>query len=256
MRQVMPYLLQPDCEQHARRDLRQHIQPTADRRPLTPNCTIEAKRPRGFSDVVRTQATHNGAHGARAVRGLHNYSDTNTGFDRQAGTLSYTYIDGHLRYYSTHAVPPTGGRTADYHTHLLGGIDMAASVEQYVDGVRAVRNDRDFCGQIRRDLINAANGQQPCASASLSGLQRSYSTPVSPSASQEPRSSRPSAAIASYTSTTGHASQATAISAQATATFTPMSQYSGYAQSPAADGGASQRTPAASSFATPASQAS
>lgn len=88
-----------------------------------------------------------------------NYGSETADFDRQARTLAYTVLDGNLRYYSAHAAPPSGDRTADYHVRQLGAVYMTGSACQYVQGLTVLRNGREFADGQRSAVIRAANAK-------------------------------------------------------------------------------------------------
>lgn len=144
-----------DARAHA--NLKHHIQPTILGNAVFPNYTLEAKGSGGKAGHVRTQAVYKGAASARAMHSGLNYGKTVPHFDGNAYSLAYTYLDGTVRCFSTHAETPTGNRLADYHTRQLAGFDMTGSSAQYVNGVTLLRNGRDWANRERSAVIASVN---------------------------------------------------------------------------------------------------
>ena len=130
-----------------------YIQPTASAAHLLPNLTLESKGPHGQPGHVRTQAAYNGAVCARAMHAALNYRQETESFDRHAHTLAYTYLDGHLRCYSTHTELDGNNGKVRYHLALIRGFDMLDTAEEYKSGIAALRNGRDWAARERSAVL-------------------------------------------------------------------------------------------------------
>ncbi|RMD41770.1 hypothetical protein DV735_g3372, partial [Chaetothyriales sp. CBS 134920] len=153
---------QPESiERCVRRDLGQYIVPcTNTARPAVPNFILEAKGDGGRADILKRQACHHGALGARAVHQLDNYQAAEPQYNHHAKSFSSTYHHGTstLALYSHHITQPkVPGGQPEYHMTKLDGFDMTGNPRSFREGATALRNLRDLSQTYRNSAINHAN---------------------------------------------------------------------------------------------------
>lgn len=150
-----------DIDRRVRRDLTREIVPCNNTaRPAVPNFFLEAKGDGGRADVLKRQACHDGAIGARAIHSLENYRASEPQYDGHAKSFSSTYHHGTstLALYGHHMTRPLvpGGRP-EYHMTKLKGFDMTSDRETFQRGAGAFRNLRDLSRTHRDSAIDHAN---------------------------------------------------------------------------------------------------
>lgn len=171
-------------DRRVRHDLGKHIVPcNRTSLPAAPNFFVEAKSDDGRAAVLKVQACHDGAIGARAMHSLQNYGSTECRYDGNAYSYSSIYHNGTLRMYSHHPAPPkTHGRKPQYYMAQIRGFDITDNIDSFREGAAAFRNLRDLAKAHRDDLIHRANQlarQAPARSASTTVSDRRTSLSVS-----------------------------------------------------------------------------
>ncbi|MCJ1423861.1 hypothetical protein MMC29_001746 [Sticta canariensis] len=135
-------------DRRIRAELAPYIVPsTQQQAPALPNFFTEVKGPEGSGAVAKRQACYNGAVGARGVHELRSFraGDSDTLYDNIAYTLTSTYHNGNLKFYTTHPTPSTDPEvSSEYHMTHFGGWDLTGSPEQFRQGAGAFRNARDW----------------------------------------------------------------------------------------------------------------
>ena len=142
-----------------RKNLSKHIIPShhADR-PIVPNFFLEAKGPDGSNAVVRRQACHNGAIGARAMQSLHSYEQEPPVYDNNIYTISSTYHAGILKIYGHSVAQPNGpGTRPEYHMHQLKACAMTDDKETFLKGATVFKNAMELTREYRNAAIARAN---------------------------------------------------------------------------------------------------
>ncbi|KAL1983740.1 hypothetical protein VTN96DRAFT_9912 [Rasamsonia emersonii] len=128
---------------------------------ILPNFTASATRATESAAILRRQALHAGALGARAMHSLQSYGEGPDArrHDRNAYAITATYQDGTLRLYAVHAAPSTcpEERASDYHMNELGAWPVARSRQAFRQGVGAFRNLREWALEKRDEFVEAAN---------------------------------------------------------------------------------------------------
>ncbi|KAI0398937.1 hypothetical protein F4802DRAFT_611271 [Xylaria palmicola] len=172
-----------------RNDLNKTIIPTkhAINAPIMPNFFLEAKAPRGGTDVARRQAGYDGAYGARAMHSLQNYGNDELVYDNNTYAFSSTYHDGALKLYAHHPTAPTtpGGHPAYYMTQL-NGYQLTGNSKTFREGVAALRNARDLAKEYRDSFIKAANARArrtntPTSQGEIDGIEADHDSDASSS---------------------------------------------------------------------------
>jgi hypothetical protein len=125
--------------------------------PVAPNFFLEAKAPSGSADVLKRQACHDGAVGARAMHELQSYAAGKPVYDNNAYTLTATYHSGTLRIYATHATPSGPGGSIEYHMTEIDGWYTTGNPNTYRQGAAALRHARELAKEWRDQFISAAN---------------------------------------------------------------------------------------------------
>ncbi|UNI16672.1 hypothetical protein JDV02_003088 [Purpureocillium takamizusanense] len=128
--------------------------------PVVPNFFLEAKGPDGNAAVAQRQACYNGAYGAKAVRRLQNYGQTEPVYDSSAYTISSTYHagTGTLQLYSHHITAPSAAEERpEYHMTQLKAYALTSDRETFVAGATAFRNARELAKRYRDTFIQTAN---------------------------------------------------------------------------------------------------
>ncbi|ETN42302.1 uncharacterized protein HMPREF1541_04243 [Cyphellophora europaea CBS 101466] len=153
--------LPQDIDHRVRRDLTKHIVPCNNTAwPAAPNFFLEAKGDSGRADVLKRQACHDGAVGARAIHSLENYRAPEPQYDGHAKSFSSTYHHGTstLTLYGHHTTQPKvpGGRP-EYHMTQVGGYFMTHDREAFQKAAGAFRNLRDLSRTHRDSAIEHAN---------------------------------------------------------------------------------------------------
>ncbi|PGH23924.1 hypothetical protein AJ80_01986 [Polytolypa hystricis UAMH7299] len=146
-------------EHQVRSDLSGYIIPSTQHdAPILPNFFVEGKGPNGSSAVSARQALYDGTLGARAMLRLQCYGKERI-YDGNAYTITATYHPmGLLVLYTTHPTESTShGRDTDFHRAQLGAWALRGSLEQFREGVSALRNARDWAKEQRDKFIAAAN---------------------------------------------------------------------------------------------------
>ncbi|KAK2743055.1 hypothetical protein FQN57_005011 [Myotisia sp. PD_48] len=134
------------------------IPSTRDSHPILPNFLLEVKGPDGTSAVVSRQSLYNGALGARAMHELQTYSNAERIYDTKAYTITATYLAGMLKLYSHHIIPSAKpGWESETVMTLINAYALVGSRENFVQGVSAYRNLRDWAKEQRDQFIEDAN---------------------------------------------------------------------------------------------------
>lgn len=148
-------------DQSVRAALEKHIVPTTTTtRPAAPNFFLEAKGAQGRVDVVKRQAVHIGAVGARAMHSLQNYGVEEPIYDNSAYSYSCTYhaAIGVLNIFVTHPTQATvHGVGSEYHMTQLSAHFLTWDREKFLEGAAAYRNIRDLAKTHRDGFIKQAN---------------------------------------------------------------------------------------------------
>ncbi|KAI1325092.1 hypothetical protein F5Y16DRAFT_423311 [Xylariaceae sp. FL0255] len=128
-----------------------------ERTPILPNFFLAMKGPRGRFDVIDLQANYDGVLGARAMQSLQSYRSTPV-FDKNAYTLTSTFLSGILTIYAIHPQPATrpDGRCI-YIMTLVDVQILYLNAEGFRAGVSAYRNARDWAVRRRNEAITQAN---------------------------------------------------------------------------------------------------
>ena len=137
--------------------------------PCLPNFFMEAKGPKGSSEVCKRQALYDGVLSARGVHELRSYIDPETSYDDNAYTIASTYHGGSgaLKLYTTHCTRSTdSNRDYEFHMTQLRGWDMTDNLDTFRQGAGALRNAREWAKEKREEFIAAANGKLPDAERS------------------------------------------------------------------------------------------
>ncbi|KAK2593518.1 hypothetical protein QQS21_008784 [Conoideocrella luteorostrata] len=146
-------------DRSVRRELEAYIVPSLQHDlPIAPNIFLGMKGSDGSAAVAKRQITYGMAIGERAQRSLRSYKAPGPIFDNKTSTIGYTYLDGTLKMYATHAIAPStpGGETG----YVMTQIDtwgMTGSRDAYCRGAAAYRNGRDWTKQKRDEAIDRAN---------------------------------------------------------------------------------------------------
>ncbi len=105
-----------DLDKSVQEELGPFIVPTKhESDPVVPNFFLEVKALSGSPGVAMLQALQNGAHGARAMHSLQSYSKGKPVYDGNAYTITMTYVDGHLKMYTTYPTQGKDGISPEYH---------------------------------------------------------------------------------------------------------------------------------------------
>ncbi len=113
---------------------------------------MEAKGPKGSSDVSKRQASQNGVVGARGIHEVRSYVGQETLFNNNAYTITSTYHGGTgaLKLYTTHPTPSTNpNRDYEFRMTQLNGWDMTGNPDTFRQGAGALRNARDWAKEKR-----------------------------------------------------------------------------------------------------------
>ncbi|KAK5993306.1 hypothetical protein PT974_06735 [Cladobotryum mycophilum] len=150
-------------------DLGEFIIPTGySVNPIAPNFFLEVKGRGGDWIVGVRQACYDGAHGARAMQVLQSYAESKVIYDGNAYAYSCVYMEGKLNLYAHHITASEAeGDLQGYHMTELKTILMTTDYEDFVKGVSAFRNLRNFAKKQRDALIEKAN---EAAKANLCGV--------------------------------------------------------------------------------------
>jgi hypothetical protein len=127
--------------------------------PIVPNFFLAAKGPDGSAAVAKRQASHDGALGARGIRSLQVYGETEPGSDNNAYTVSSIYHDGTLKMFTNHPSNiATSGRPEYYMTQIKGW-SLTGDLDTFRQGATWYRNGRDWAKEQRDDAIRMANAR-------------------------------------------------------------------------------------------------
>lgn len=154
-----------EINKDVRAELDNFIMPSTTRNaPLLPNFFVETKGPWtwGPGAVGKRQACYDGALGARAMHEMQAYAAGKRVLDDKAYTITSTFHGGSgggtLILYSIHPTASTApDRTIDYRLTQLDGWQLTGGMEQFRQGVGAIRNARDWAKEQRTTVIAAAN---------------------------------------------------------------------------------------------------
>jgi hypothetical protein len=176
----------PNQKKNRRRRIRRSfIVPTKHHTaPVAPNFFLEAKAPNGGAGVLKLQACHDGAVGARAMHKLQCYAAGKPVYDNNAYTLTATYHSGTLKIYATHVTPSGPGGSPEYHMTEIDGWYTTGNPDTCRQGAAALRHARELAKEWRDQFISAANkrarsinGEQSTPdSSNYSGLSRTTET--------------------------------------------------------------------------------
>jgi hypothetical protein len=126
--------------------------------PIVPNFFLETKGPDGSAAVVRRQACHDGAIGARAVHSLQTYGQDVPAYDNSISAVSGTYHDGTLKMYAHSVAQPNGpGTRPEYYMHQLDSYSMTGKKKRFLEGATAFKNAIDLTVEHRNAAITRAN---------------------------------------------------------------------------------------------------
>lgn len=146
---------------HVRGELGSVILPsTTHNAPALPNFFIEAKGPDGIAGVAKRQACYDGALGARGMACVQKFGGGPIS-DSNAVTITSTFNDGNLKLYAVHL---TGSRSPEgpkYHMTQLRSFAMTDQLDSFLQGVRYLRNARDWAMEQRDKAVRAANLRVP-----------------------------------------------------------------------------------------------
>lgn len=142
--------------QSLRNDIGPYIMSTLGTDPALVNSFEEYKGPDGKESNLLNQVIHNGAAGARAIQKTRSYR-RDCPPDGNARTFVTTYQAGTVRFYTSHALPPTSSSPGTtYHTFLAGGEHTLGSAENLRRGITAYRNLQDLAGEERELAMQQA----------------------------------------------------------------------------------------------------
>ncbi|KAF7544205.1 hypothetical protein G7046_g9835 [Stylonectria norvegica] len=127
--------------------------------PVLPNFFLEAKAPKGGSDVALRQACIDGACGARAMHQLQNYGATEIIYDGNAYTYSFTYHYGTLRLYTHHIRAPAMTEEPEYYMTQIATWGMTDNIDACRHGLAAFRETRELAQRQRDSFIQTANAR-------------------------------------------------------------------------------------------------
>lgn len=146
-----------DLHKEIRKELDKTVIPTKHpRAPIAPNFFLEAKAPKGGTDVAKRQVTHDFAIGARGMHALQNYREDEAFYDGNSYTYGSTYHagTGTLQLYACHMTgPATTAGGPEYHVTQLKAYAVTSDRETYVNGAGALRNLRDLAKEHRGNFI-------------------------------------------------------------------------------------------------------
>ena len=130
--------------------------------PLAPNFFLAVKGPYGTDAVVGRQACYAGALGARGIQSLQSCGQSEPVYDKNAYTITCTYLAGTLKLYTSHLDQPAshGGRP-EYYMNQLSGYALTSDPGTFRLGATAFRNARDWAKEKRDECIEAANRLGP-----------------------------------------------------------------------------------------------
>ncbi|KAI0977544.1 hypothetical protein F4678DRAFT_18190 [Xylaria arbuscula] len=145
--------------QQVRMELNGHIVPSSQHDlPIVPNFFLAVKGPDGSLAVAERQACYDGALGARGIRSLQTYGDTEPVPDNRAYTITSTYHGGQLKMYTSHPLPPaSSGTSGGYVTTQIKAFALTSDADAFRTGAGAYRNARDWAKQMRDQTIEKAN---------------------------------------------------------------------------------------------------
>ncbi|SPO07191.1 uncharacterized protein DNG_09885 [Cephalotrichum gorgonifer] len=134
--------------------------------PVLPNFFLQLAHTWQSRAIVRRQACHFGAYGARAMHNLQNHHRQDGTkplvHDRKAYTFSFTLNGGELIMYAHHILPPmTDGGEPEHQMTRVKTFDVNKSHNRLREGVLAFRNARELAKIYRDDFIAAANSALP-----------------------------------------------------------------------------------------------
>lgn len=168
-----------DVDLEVRRKLNQLIVPTrVDCKIVCPNFFMEVKKPDGGVAVLKRQAMHGGAVGARAMHSLQNYGLKPSIYDDKAYTISVTFQDGRLLFFAHHVTSGVKTDFPEYFMTLIDDFEMSIR-RKFPKGVIAFRNARDWAKITRDQLIEEANNR-----ASSGSIMERPILPTSPENSE------------------------------------------------------------------------
>jgi hypothetical protein len=145
---------------------------------VAPNFFLAAKAPSGGADVLKRQACHDGAVGARAMHKLQCYAAGKPVYDNNAYTLTATYHNGILRMYTTYVTPSGPGGSLEYHMTQIDIWVVTGNPDACRQGAAALRNARELAKEWHDHFISAANERARSANVEQSTLGSSnYSRP-------------------------------------------------------------------------------
>lgn len=126
--------------------------------PAAPNFFIGVKGPDGTAAVAMRQIMYDMALGERGQTALLDYHELNPIYDNKAHTIGCTLIDGHLKMYATHRVPPSKPEAhAEYVMTLIDSWTMFGTLGKFREAATAYRNARDWAKRQRNEAIKKAN---------------------------------------------------------------------------------------------------
>ncbi|KAK5260842.1 hypothetical protein LTR40_003359 [Exophiala xenobiotica] len=168
--------------QRVQDDLKPYIVPSSnDHAPILPNNFTELKGPTGTMAVVKRQACHNGAIGARAMQHLQSYGLPEPVYDNNTYTITSAFDGEHLHIYTTHhTAPASPGARPEYHMNQLGAFALTGDAEFCRRGMTAYRNLKVWTKERRDEFIEAANERSANLPQATSVETSGYSDPSTP----------------------------------------------------------------------------
>ena len=150
-----------DLNMQIRKELGPYIVPSTNTAvPCLPNFFAEVKGPDGSPAVCKRQALYDSALGARGMHELRSYVDPETTHDKNAYTITATYLGELLTIYSTHTTPSNDPKNLlEYHMTRLNAWVLTGNPKAFRQGAIALRNTRDWAKEKRKELIDAVNGK-------------------------------------------------------------------------------------------------
>lgn len=142
------------------KDLGEYIMPSDNSRPLLPNFFFEQVFGRGEYLNAESKITEDLAYGARGMHKIQSYGQGQSVFDGNAYTIGliYDWYDRAITCYSMHVTGPAGPNgEPNYWTNIICSFQMIDSVDNFREGVAALRNAQDWAKEQRDKFIALAN---------------------------------------------------------------------------------------------------
>ena len=136
-----------------------HIVPTNDSNlPVAPNFFVEGDTESGRGVLMKLQACHSGALGARAIHSLFNYQKSDPLVDDTMKSFSATYHYGLAQLFGIVVGPSRmPDKLLEYHMIQIGAYVMTNGPDGFREGATAFRNLREVAESYRTIGIGVAN---------------------------------------------------------------------------------------------------